>query len=192
LPDISYFDPTQPVSDLSGNLPHWRQTEASYFVTFRLADAMPQSLLAQWQHEREHWHAAHPEPHDGRTRSEYFTRFPQRFQDRLDAGHGSCILRRPEIKSIVEDALRHFDGQRYDLVEFVVMPNHVHVLVTPLADHALSDILHSWKSFTAHRINLMLGTCGEIWQKESFDHIVRSPMYADKIIRYIRDNPRSK
>ena len=99
-------------------------------------------------------------------------------------------LRDEKAKSIVENSLGHFDGERYQLDEFIVMPNHVHALVTPLPPHKLSDILHSWKSFTAKEINRLFGRTGALWRKESFDHIVRSPESLRHFRQYIRDNPR--
>jgi len=223
-PLASYFQPDIPVSDLTGNLPHWRQPGTTYFVTFRQADALPQEKLAQWHEELQEWLRQHPEPHDESTRREFHSRFPARLQKWLDAGYGSCVLDIPEALSLVESSLRHFDGQRYTINEYVVASNHVHALVTPLAEYELSDILHSWKSFTAHEILKMeealrrlqtrtLDAEGEtsgsakvswrrqrkfsvvrnsatraihVWQKESFDHIVRSPASLEKFRLYIR------
>ena len=91
----------------------------------------------------------------------------------------------------VEDTLRHYDNDRYRLDEFVVMPNHVHAIVAPLGEYLLSPILHAWKSFTAHKINKVLGRRGAFWQKESFDHIVRSAASLEKFRQYIRDNPKN-
>ncbi len=103
---------------------------------------------------------------------------------------GACVLGRADLKSIVEKSLRHFDGARYQLGEFVVMPNHVHALVTPFDEFELSAILHSWKSYTASEINKRLGVTGAFWQKESFDHIVRSADSLEGFARYIRENPK--
>jgi REP element-mobilizing transposase RayT len=149
---INYFDPDAPIAFLSGDLPHWRQDRTTYFVTFRLADALPQEKLWQWQTERQQWLKDHPEPHDEITRRDYFERFPQRLQIWLDSGMGSCVLSLPQVKTLVQNALRYFEGERYRLHEFVVAPNHVHAILTPLMGHILSDILHSWKSYTAHEI----------------------------------------
>ena len=184
------FDRTEPIANLSGNLPHWRQSGTTYFVTFRTADSLPKEKLDQWETERVEWLRTHPEPHSDADRRDYYERFPERLQHWLDEGYGACALARPELKKIVEDALRHFDDDRYELGEFVVMPNHVHALVTPLNEHELSAILHSWKSYTATAINKRLGQAGAFWQKESFDHIVRSPASLEKFAQYIRDNPK--
>jgi type I restriction enzyme R subunit len=101
---LNYFDPQEPVAFLTGDLPHWRQDGATYFVTFRLADSLPQARLEQWRKERDAWNAAHPEPHDEATRKDYYERFPQRIQQWLDAGTGSCVLSLPEVKQLVERA----------------------------------------------------------------------------------------
>ena len=187
---IGYFRPDEPVANLTGNLPHWRQEGTTYFVTFRCADALPQEKLQLWQQELAEWQAAHPEPHDDATRSEFYERFPQRIQAWLDAGCGECVLREPAMREIVESALRHFEGERYRLGGFVVAANHVHALVTPMGGHLLSDILHSWKSFTVNKINEARKRSGAFWQKESFDHIVRSPASLAKFREYILSHNR--
>jgi adenine-specific DNA methylase/REP element-mobilizing transposase RayT len=191
-PLLQYFDPNEPIANLSGNLPHWRQEGVTYFVTFRLADSMPQEKLREWEEERGAWLKEHPEPHDEETRKEYYRLFPERFQNWLDAGYGECLLARPEIKEMVENALSHFEGKRYHLDEYVIMPNHVHVIVTPSEENNLSEILHSWKSYTAHEINKRLEHRGAVWQKESFDHIIRSPQQVERVRQYIRENPKSR
>jgi primosomal protein N' (replication factor Y) len=188
---INYFDPADPIANIHGNLPHWRQDGATYFVTFRLGDSMPKEKLQQWNKERAEWLEAHPEPHDATTKQEYYELFPQRFQNWLDQGMGSCVLSQPELKKIMEDALSHFDGTRYRLREFVIMPNHVHILFSPLGEHRLSEILHTLKSFTANEINKQLNVkLDPVWQHESFDHIVRSAEQVERIRQYIRDNPK--
>lgn len=106
----------------------------------------------------------------------------------LDQGYGNCVLTRPELKKIVEDALRHFEGTRYKLGEFIVMSNHVHALVTPLGAHELSGILHSWKSYTATEINKQIRQSGSFWMKESFDHLVCHSDALQAFSRYIRNN----
>jgi REP element-mobilizing transposase RayT len=99
------------------------------------------------------------------------------------------LLKRPEIAEIVEGALGHFQGNRYDLHAWVVMPNHVHAVLTPFEGHSVSDILHSWKSFTASAINRSLGRSGKLWQHESFDHLVRNHDSLIRFITYTENNP---
>jgi D-tyrosyl-tRNA(Tyr) deacylase len=165
------FEPTASVAKTRRELPHWEQPGCTYFVTFRLADSVPASLMRQYEEERDQPAAL------------------ERFHTWLDQGHGECWLNRPDIAAAVESAFRHFDGQRYQLGAFVVMPNHVHALVTPLTDWTLPQILHSWKSFTAHEINRLLQRTGPVWQDESFDHLVRDATALAKFQEYIRQNP---
>jgi REP element-mobilizing transposase RayT len=188
----NFFDPSEPVAHLTGNLPHWRQEGTTYFVTFRLADSIPQAKLHQWLEEKEAWLKQHPEPHTDAEKADFWERFPARFHRWLDANYGACVLKTCEVKTCMEEILRYFDGARYYLGEFVVMPNHVHAVTTPNAGYALSDILHSWKSYSANKINAMLGRRGTLWQGESFDHIVRSAAHLERINGYIRENPRPR
>jgi REP element-mobilizing transposase RayT len=187
--EVAFFNPDDAIANLDGNLTHWRQDGVTYFVTFRTGDSIPNDKLHVWLDERDDWLRENPEPHSPEHSTEYWKRFPQRIQKWLDAGYGECLLKDSSLRQIVAEGIEHFVGDRYLLREWVVMPNHVHVLVTPLREHQLSDILHSWKSFTAKEINKNLGRTGPIWQKESFDHIVRSAESLERIGAYIAANP---
>ena len=171
------------------NLPHWEQPDATYFVTFRLADAVPQGILRRWKEEIEAWRKFHPEPWDASTKYEYQKRFQDDREQWLDQGHGKCVLEKADAAAIVVSALRHFDRDRYLLDAFVVMPNHVHVLVQLAKGQALADILHSWKSFSAKAINELLGRKGQLWQDESYDRIVRDWNELVGYRDYILHNP---
>ena len=205
------FDPKAPVGFLrGGKLPHWRQDGVTYFVTWRTADSLPKARVDEWFAEREDWLKKHPEPWAPKVEEEYYQRFPDRWEKWLDECQGECVLARPELRKIVEDTLRHDDATqsvaatpaslpssatgasqppRYRLIDFVVAPNHVHVLVTPSGgENTLSDLVQEWKSVSAHRINKALGRKGEFWQKEYFDHIVRSPEQLAKFKSYIQNH----
>ena len=171
------------------HLPHWKQNGVTYFVTFRLADSLPQSRLQQWKDERERWLSLHPRPWSDEEKRSYAA-FYQRIEAWLDAGMGSCMLAEKDGGALVASALRHFDGERYVLDQFVVMPNHVHVLVRAGDAKDLSKHLHSWKSYTAHQLNKRLKRSGTVWQDESFDHIVRSVPHLEHFRIYIEENPR--
>jgi len=149
----SFFNPDAEIAKTSHHLPHWQQGESWIFVTWRLGDSLPKAKLEQWKEERTAWLALHPEPWDEQTESEYHDRFSRQIDEWLDQGTGSCVLKDPANARIVADALRHFEGERYEIASFVVMPNHVHVLFRPLGECALTDILKSWKGFTAREIN---------------------------------------
>lgn len=187
---IDYFDLNEPVAHLGGNLPQWLQDGTTYFVTFRLADSLPQEKLNQWSEEQEEWLRTHPEPHDEVMRREFYEHFPHRFQQWLDQGMGSCILSKTKFRMVVEDALTHFDGEQYNLGEFVVMPNHVHLLLNPFSNYALSEILYGLKVYMAKKINALLADPLEsVWSVDSFDHMARSPEQIEKIRKYIQGNP---
>ncbi len=186
-----YFNPLTEIDvRTGGSLPHWEQGSVWYFVTFRLADALPATVIEEMKEQREQWKKKHDLSNLSREeQAEYHRLFSERHENLLNAGSGSCVLRDPQIAEVVKGAFRYFQGQRYDLDEYVVMANHIHVLVKPLAGHGLTDILHSWKSFTANQINRRLNRQGQLWLHESYDHIVRNEPAMCAIRRYIRDNP---
>ena len=107
----------------------------------------------------------------------------------MDRGHGLCLLRERENAKIVEDSLRHFEGERSRLHAWVIMPNHVHVLASLVGDVSLADMLGSWKGFTARQINDRRHASGALWQKSYFDRLVRDWEHFGKCVRYIRKNP---
>jgi len=170
-----------------GNLPHWSQCCAT-FTTFRLADSLPETKLAEYNAGRTTWLAEHPQPWGETTAMEYKQLFPKRFQEWLDAGHGSCILRGDAVRQIVENSLRHFADVRYALYAYVVMPNHVHVLFMPEDGFDGRTIVRNWKSYTANAINSVMGRTGSVWQKESYDHLVRDVREFNACRAYIRHN----
>ena len=139
---------------------------------------------------RRKWKEHHHPPCSERERERFSELFSERVDQWLDAGSGSCCLHDPERSKIITDTLLHFNGERYELDEWVVMPNHVHVLVRPLGKNQLAEILHSWKSFSANQINAHLGKTGSFWKKEYYDHIVRDLEELLRIRKYIRDNPK--
>jgi type I restriction enzyme R subunit len=99
------------------------------------------------------------------------------------------VLKSPDLAGIVAKSLFHRDRESYLLGDFVVMPNHGHLLVCPFGDADLLAICRSWKHYTASGINRALGRRGRFWEEESFDHLVRGPDEFDRFRRYIADNP---
>ncbi len=153
-----------------GYLPHLKAEGGIYFVTFRLADSLPQSVLNEMKHIL-------PEARS------------KQIETYLDAGHGECVLRNPEIAQMMVQALKQFDGERYVLHDWVVMPNHVHLLIEPRGEHDLSDILHSLKSYTATEANRCLGRHGVFWQHESYDRLIRDQDEFNRCVYYVQQNP---
>ena len=161
-----------------GYIPHWEAGETPQAICFRLADSLPTPVVKQLLADLADW----PEDevvHERRKRLEVL----------LDNGHGAAFLDRPEIGLLIENALLFFDGARYRLHAWCVMPNHVHVLLTPLNEHKLSSLVHSWKSFTAHRINQVLDQTGPVWFTEYFDRKIRNERHYEAARFYIEQNP---
>ena len=159
-----------------GYLPHWDPGNRPVHVVLRLHDSLPQHLLAQWEEEL---HGT-PDATDQRR---------QRIEAALDQGIGKCWLRQSAVASLVAGALTHFDGQRYQLRAWVIMPNHVHVLITTVAPAALAEIEHSWKSYTAKQANRLLARSGQFWQRECFDRVMRNGHETAETKVYIEANP---
>lgn len=113
----------------------------------------------------------------------------RRIDKYLDAGHGACWLRRADIARLTENALLHFDGQRYRLLAWCVMPNHVHAMIETREGFPLQSVLHSWKSFTGNEANKLLERRGEFWQREYFDRYIRHAEHYAQAVAYIEDNP---
>jgi len=182
-----------PLAKYHRNLPHWRQDGATYFVTFRQTDALPQPKLRQLGAIRDEWLRTHPEPR-GDVEWELLIRKTMRLVEQwIDEGYGSCRLRDPAAADIMVDALHHFDNVRYELDCYVLMANHVHLLLRPLvpAEFSLESILQSLKSYTARRINRVCNSSGRLWQEESFDRLVRDEGHLWRCIQYIGRNPKN-
>ena len=161
-----------------GYLPHFEGGAVPQTLTFRLYDSLPATLRATWASELAHL----PE-------AERRSQKRRRIETALDSGYGACLLANPDVARLTVDALKHFDGERYHLHVWCVMPNHVHVLVTPLGRHTLSSIVHSWKSHTANRANKRLGRRGAVWMQEYFDRAVRDERHFIAAVEYIENNP---
>ena len=159
-------------------LPHFDGGETPQMVTFNLNDALPQRLLQEWSNALAH-----------RPKREVDLEMRKRIQVYLDRGAGSAWMKDPRIAKTVQDSRLFFDGTRYRLHAWVVMPNHVHALPAPRAGWELEDILHSWKSYTANESNKLLGRKGEFWQTETYDRFIRDEKHYHNAIAYIENNP---
>lgn len=200
---FNWFDPRRAVRVYKGNLPHWRQDGGLYFVTFRLADSIPKQVLAQWDGERRSWLESHgilgyPDSSNWQKdlarlpeeKRRMFSRMnAKRLFSELDQCHGECWLRNGAVREVLAESMRHFDGSRWHVGDFVIMPNHVHLLVVMVEGYELEDVLYSIKRFSARRINELLNRNGRIWQKEYYDHIVRDRAELFRVRKYIADNP---
>ena len=184
-----------------GYLPHFEGAETVQHVTFHLADSLPNEVLGRLDEEAREF------PLDRRA-----IEFRQRIEAWIDAGHGSCLLREPPAAATVQSALLFFDGQRYKLMAWVVMPNHVHVLFHALPGWTVAQIVASWKKFTARKISagsppgnadlqigfghaadLEIGVPGEtasrFWHREYWDRYIRNERHFRQAVQYIHENP---
>ena len=161
-----------------GYLPHFDGGELAQFITFRLHDALPGSVLVRWREELKLEQSGEVE-----------AIMRRRVEAYLDQGHGSCYLKEPGLAAMVQNALLFHDQSKYRLSSWVIMPNHVHLLCTPAADHNLAEIMHSLKSYTSLEANRTLGRRGRFWQKEYFDRYIRNARHFAKVAAYIENNP---
>jgi len=196
------FDPQSEVQRSSRNLPHWFQQGVAVFLTFRTADSMPSEVIERWKEEQKVWLLQHGLKPALVADPTLLAKLPlqvqsefRRLRDRswhrsLDNCHGACLLRQPKLARIVGDALRYFDGDRYDLDSFIIMPNHVHLLVQFRPPTTLKTQTQSWLRYSAREINRHFGRHGVFWQSEPFDHLIRSPEQFEYLQRYIAENPK--
>jgi putative transposase len=195
------FDPKGEFAIQEHCRPHWSQAGAVVFITFRTHDSIPREVLQRWDREKHEWLRRRGELTTGlhwsdvlpqlpeRVRAEFRREFNRTREMFLDTCHGQCLLRKPELARIVAESLLHFDGLRYRMGDFVVMPNHVHLLAAFPTEESMKEQCDSWLHFTAFRINQVTGGKGHFWQEEPFDHLVRSPEQYVYLRQYIEDNP---
>jgi REP element-mobilizing transposase RayT len=175
-----------------GHLPHWESATATYFVTFRLADSLPQKALQKILFARKDIPATAAQM--GRALSDVERKQlkklnTSRIEKYLDEGVGGCFFRDSTIARVVVDSLHQFHGTRYQLFAWCVMPNHVHVVFKILSGNTLPKILHSWKSFSAKKANKILGRSSQLWQREYYDHMVRDEVEFHHAVQYVIENP---
>lgn len=159
-----------------GYLPHFDGKCEVQFVTFRLSDSLPQDVLNKRRIELKQ---------DEITDAA----FRKRVEHYLDQGYGACWLKHVAVATTVQETLQKWDDDKYRLISWVIMPNHVHILIELMGDSSLSNIMHSIKSYTAHESNKILGKKGAFWFVESFDRYIRHGKHYTNVIRYIENNP---
>jgi len=175
-----------------GRLPHWEMEGGTYFVTYRLADSLPQDVMENLVAERmelERRAEAKGQMLTREARTRIWVAMHRQTEKILDAGLGSCVLGDRGNARIVAESLRFFEGERYFLDSWCIMPNHVHVVFRLLEEFTLSAVMHSWKSYTATKINRALGRTGKLWEREYFDRLIRNDKEFDRAVKYVVDNP---
>ena len=160
-----------------GYLPHVEDKQLQS-ITFRLFDSVPADIITRWKEEADRDASGAEE-----------AKIRQAIADYEDKGYGECFLKDCRVAEIVQNALLYYDGVRYRLIRWCVMPNHVHVLIEMNGEWSLSSILKGWKSFTAHEANKMLGRKGNFWMQEYFDRYIRNERHFQNVVQYIDNNP---
>ncbi len=176
---LPHFDPTPGNANLRIGVrgPSLRPSGVIQHITFHLADSLPKAAILRLESELKFLPA---DKQDAERR--------KRIDAYIDAGHGSCILQKPDIAVMVQESLFAHDSQRYRLIAWVVMPNHVHVLIEPINDWTVAKIVASWKRFTATRIRAGQPD-GPLWHREYWDRYIRNEKHFHQAIAYIHKNP---
>jgi len=201
--DFLGFDPHDPRMQefqvYERHLPHWRAPGRCFFITFRTRDSIPLEVMQQMKEATVQWqlrlsqaalNAGGRLPPDEWAAWQDFQQVQMRkLEFLLDEGHGECLLRFPEHRQPLIEALHHFEGSRCQMLAYTVMPNHVHVLCRPLGKHSPDTLSRSWKRHSGDRIHRALGRAGSFWQEESFDRIIRDADHYFRVVRYIAKNP---
>jgi REP element-mobilizing transposase RayT len=161
-----------------GYLPHFDGIVIPQFITIHLADSLPKKVLQRWRDELQ---------------SLEFEQeriiLQKRIERYLDQGFGNAFLKDNRIATLVQNSLLKFDGIRYRLFAWVVMPNHVHALFTRFENYKIRKILHSLKSYTAHESNKILRREGQFWLEDYFDRYIRNAEHFHRTVEYIENNP---
>jgi putative transposase len=188
-PGFRGLDPGLPVEFSHRQLPHWRQTGATYFATFRLAESIPREHVRSLRRWRENWEHSHPEPRTEQAWEELARETASRTEASLDQGHGECFFREPELAEELSRSLLFFQDDRHLTSCFTIMPNHVHLVMKPLGDYELGKILGSVKGFVSRKVNAYLGREGTLWAQENHDRIIRDEEHLWSVVQYIGRNP---
>ncbi len=189
-PRFRGLNPDLAVTIYYRNLPHWRQEGATYFVTFRLDDALPQEKLQLLKSLRAQWERTHPPPWSEQDWKAYAREITQHAERWLDEGYGDCVSREPWASQILGEALVHAQDQQYFTSCYTIMPNHCHLLIQPMEGHPLEKILQVCKGYVAYRVNQQRNQRGSLWLEESYDQIVRDEEHLWRVVQYIGRNPR--
>ncbi len=188
-----------------GYLPHLDQPGLVQAITFRLVDSVPEKIVMGWVLElgladggngdagRETKGEAGGTPAvpggTGFPKLKREVELRKRLATYEDAGHGKCWLGQARVAEMVQGALQHFDGARYRMLAWCVMPNHVHVLIESMPGWPLANVVHAWKSFSANRANELLGRTGAFWFRDYYDRYIRDARHFAKAMDYIEQNP---
>lgn len=160
-----------------GRLQHFDGGVINQFITFRLWDSLPNNFIEKWRNRLD--------PKDSVSEAEY----RKKVEMFLDRGHGECFLKYRKIAEMIRDSLLFHHNKKYILKCWVIMPNHLHILLCPKEGNDIASVMHSIKSFTAHEANKILDRTGRFWQPEYYDRFIRNEEHFRNVFKYIERNP---
>ncbi|MCH5231911.1 MAG: transposase [Muribaculaceae bacterium] len=185
-----FFSQYEDIEAWGNPLPHWLQDNKLYFITFRLEDSIckeDQEILIK---KKKDFELKNPKPWSPQTYSEYRKIISSKMDALLDKGYGSCILKNQAVRDLFLKSLYFYEDKKYSIMGFVVMPNHVHLLLLGKNQINVIKAIGSVKRFSAYTINQFLNTRGKVWKKGSYDTIVRSEEHRIVCCQYIERNPK--
>lgn len=188
-------------------LPHWIPESAMFFITFRLANSLPLSIIQELQAERERQKQMIRTKYSGAQQHAELYQLDKKYFGQFDAWLDRCIEESPRwlaeerIAQIVADEIHRLEGKRYSLIAYCLMPNHAHLVIDTAerriqpahagvtAKYPLTDTMKLLKGRTARFCNQALGRSGAFWQAESYDHVIRNQKEYENIVWYTINNP---
>jgi REP element-mobilizing transposase RayT len=189
------------------NLPHWHPEGQMFFITFRLANSLPVQTIQELRRQNEAERRVILAQFTCEQQWDELYRLGKKYFGHFDLWLDRCLDESPhwladeKVAQVVADEIHHMDGERYRLIAFCLMPNHVHLLVDTsqytltlahegvTASYPVADTLKLLKGCTARYGNQTLGRTGAFWHHESYDHVVRDQPEFERIIWYIANNP---
>ncbi len=189
--DNIYFDREERLETSEGvNLPHWHQSNKVYYITFRLNDSLPMARASELACVKRSFELNNPKPWDAATRLRYHKLIGQVEERLLDAGYGECCLRSERCRRIVADAINRLNRDVYNIVAFVIMPNHIHLLTVISEQGNTQEMMRLIKGISSRGINEVINRSGKLWHADYFDRIVRSEDHFKHCLNYIVNNPK--
>lgn len=182
------------------NLPHYQPPGYTFFVTFRLNGSLPVEIIKRLKEEREKELKVIAGYDNIKVRKEKYRNYQSKYFGRFDklldgSTFGPKWLREEKVAQVVKEAIHFRDEKKYELIAYTIMPNHVHIVFTPIvgrtgcSTYIVTDILKSLKWYTALKCNRLLNRSGTFWQHESYDHVVRDEKELRRIVEYVLNNP---
>lgn len=185
----AFLDFSQPALLWENRLPHLDQAEKMISINFRLADSLPQKVLSEIEAAKNQFLSKFPEPWTAEIQRKYYEEVGCVEEKYLENGYGKCWLKYPEIREIIINSLEFYRGERYEIIGYVIMPNHVHLLIMPANGYELKKIMRDLLHFTAFSINKKVGNKGKLWFSDYFDRTIRSQKHYVFYVEYMRNNP---